>query len=594
MRAPFKLSLTSAGAGVLKLGWEKIEMTTITVGQGQQYETISQAVAASKDGDIVQVQAGTYTDDFATINTDIKLEGVGGMVKMVASGDIPNGKGILVTNGDVTISNFEFSGAQVSDGNGAGVRYEDGNLTVENSYFHDNQNGILANASDTGTITIKGSEFDHNGSGDGYTHNLYVNDVAKLSISDSYFHDAVQGHEIKSRAEVTEISDSRIFDNDGTASYSVDLPNGGQATLTNNVIQQGANSANPNIIAYGAEGSLHDNSSLTVTGNTIINDMDGRGAVLLNASNTEGTFEGNQVYGANEVISGSGVNESGTTELASAPSLDSSHPWSSSESASTDPAASGDTSTSTGTDVSAGGDASDDLSSTDPSASNDGGAAAPGAEAPSDAAGSGHAGSASDGTDASVDPGSSTGAHDTAHASDPTGAGDTGAIAGGDASDDLSSTGGAGSADAGSDASVDPSGSTSSDDTADASDPGTGSDGSADDGSQAHASCGGRHEYLTGVDGDDNLHFGRGHSAQTGPDGVFEGGAHDRAGGVSDLAHSLTGGEHAQLGLALGGADAASTDPASLSDTSASAGGCDAQHLAGQSWQHGSSDFLMG
>lgn len=545
-------------------------MTTITVGQGQQYETIAQAVSASQDGDVIQVQAGTYTDDFATINTDITLEGVGGMVKMVATGDIPNEKGILVTNGDVTVSNFEFSGAQVSSGNGAGIRYEDGNLTVNNSYFHDNQNGLLANPSETGTITITGSEFDHNGSGDGYTHNLYVNDVAKLTISDSYFHDAVEGHEVKSRASVTEISDSRIYDNDGTASYSVDLPNGGQATLTNNVIQQGANSANPNIVAYGAEGSLHENSSLTMTGNTIINEMAGRGAVLLNASNTEGTFEGNQVYGANEVVSGSGINESGTTELASAPSLDSSHPWSSSESASaaTDPNASSDASASTGSDAT-------DAGATDTSTDT---------------------GSTGTDTDASADPSGSTGADST----------DTGGST--DTSTPADSDGGT----------TDASDPTDSSDPTDASDPSDVSDptgtsdptdtGTAtDDGATADAGCGGRggghgrHEYLTGVDGDDTIHFGGGHGAQAGgagEDGVYEGGhGWSRGGGMSDYAHALSGGEHGCIGLSgLAGsqADSAGADVASTPDASASAGGYDAQHDALQAWRHSSSDFLMG
>jgi hypothetical protein len=546
-------------------------MTTITVGQGQQYETIAQAVSSSKDGDVIQVQAGTYTNDFANINTDITLEGVGGMVKMVATGDIPNEKGILVTNGDVTVSNFEFSGAQVSDGNGAGIRYEDGNLTVNNSYFHDNQNGLLANASDSGTITVTNSEFDHNGSGDGYTHNLYVNDVAKLSISDSYFHDAVEGHEIKSRAEVTEISDSRIYDNDGTASYSVDLPNGGQATLTNNTIQQGANSANPNIVAYGAEGDLHDNSSLTMTDNTIINDMEGRGAVLLNASNTEGTFEGNQVYGANEMVSGSGVSESGTTELASAPSLDSSHPWGSSESASsaTDPDASSDASASTGSDAT------------------DTGAGPTDTSTPTDT------GSTGTETGAAADPSGATGSDAT-----DTGSTDTGSTDG-DGSTDTSTPA---DADGGA---TDASGPT---DTSDPTDTGT----ATDDGATADAGCGGRggghggrHEYLTGVHDDDAIHFGGGHGAQAGgeaggagEDGVYEGGGHgwSGGGGMSDYAHALSGGEHGCLGLSgLAGsqADGAGADVASTPDASASAGGYDAQHDALQAWRHSSSDFLM-
>ena len=231
-------------------------MSTLTVGAGKEFLTISAAVAASHDGDVIAVDAGTYTNDFATINTKITIEGVGGMVHLVATEAPPNGKAILVADTDVTIDHLEFSGAAVPDGNGAGIRYEAGNLTITNSYFHDNQDGLLAADNPSGSITIKNSEFSHNGTGDGFTHNLYVGEVGALTITGSYFHDAVVGHEIKSWAELTVISDTRIDDGpNGTASFSVDLPNGGQVILSNNVIEQGPNSDNPVIVAFGEEGA---------------------------------------------------------------------------------------------------------------------------------------------------------------------------------------------------------------------------------------------------------------------------------------------------------------------------------------------------
>ncbi len=195
-------------------------MSVLQVGADAQYSTIASAIAASHDGDVIQVQAGTYTNDFAEITTKITLEGVGGMVNMVATGPIPNGKAILLTDTDVTIDHFAFSGATVNDGNGAGIRYQGGNLTITNSYFHDNQNGLLAASDPTGSITIDNSEFSHNGTGDGYTHNLYVGAIGTLTVDGSYFHDAVVGHEIKSRAATTTITNSRIEDGpNGTASY---------------------------------------------------------------------------------------------------------------------------------------------------------------------------------------------------------------------------------------------------------------------------------------------------------------------------------------------------------------------------------------
>lgn len=307
-------------------------MTTLNVGTSQQYKTIAAAVAASQDGDVVQVQAGTYTNDFATINTKITLEGVGGTVHLVATEAPTDGKAIITTNTDVTIKNFEFSGAAVADGNGAGIRYQAGDLVIENSYFHDNQDGLLTSSSSDGTITIRNSEFSHNGTGDGYTHNLYVGEIAKLTVEDSFFHDAVVGHEIKSRAEETVITNSRIADGDnGTGSYSIDLPNGGVATITGNVIEQGAKSDSPHIIHFGGEGSVYAGSSLTISDNTVLNDLSSASArLLVNETSVTAEVAGNTVYGltADQIVTGS-AKVSDIATLASRPVLDLSHSWTS-------------------------------------------------------------------------------------------------------------------------------------------------------------------------------------------------------------------------------------------------------------------------
>ena len=303
-------------------------MAILTVGVGQQFSTIASAIAKSSDGDIIQVQAGTYTNDFATINAKITLQGVGGMVKMVANGWLANDKGMFITNTDVTIDHFEFSGAAGASGNNAGIRYQGGHLVVTNSYFHDNQNGILGNPVADGTITIDNSEFDHNGAGDGRTHNLYVAEIAKLTITDSYFHDAVVGNEIKSRAAETIISNTRVYDNDSSASWSIDLPYGGKAVLTNNIIQQGENSENLNIVSFGVEGKLHPGSSLTMSNNIVINDKS-YANLLVNVGGAPASITGTQVWsaGPGTMSTGANVTESGTTLLSARPALDASHPF---------------------------------------------------------------------------------------------------------------------------------------------------------------------------------------------------------------------------------------------------------------------------
>jgi hypothetical protein len=118
---------------------------------------------------------------------------------------------------------------------------------------------VLACINNCRDITISGSEFDHNGlpASDpryGLSHNLYVNNVTSLTVTDSYFHDALGGHEIKSRAQTTVITGNRIQDGPtADTSYSIDTPNGGQVTITGNVIEKGAGAVNRYGIHFGGE-----------------------------------------------------------------------------------------------------------------------------------------------------------------------------------------------------------------------------------------------------------------------------------------------------------------------------------------------------
>lgn len=256
--------------------------------------------------------------------------GVGGMVRMVATTAPPNGKAILVTDTDVSIDHFEFTGVAVPDRNGAGIRHQRGKLLVTNSYFHHNQAGILANSDPSGSITIRNSEFSHNGAGDGYSHNLYVGAINALTIDNSYFHHAVVGHQVKSRALSTTITNSRIAEGpEGTGSYSIDLPNGGRAVLSGNIIEQGQRSGNPVIVAFGAEGNLHANTGLRMMGNTILNDLAFPSSRLLwNATSVTATLAGNSVFGLSASQYARGPAQvTGMTVLTTRPVLDTSSPW---------------------------------------------------------------------------------------------------------------------------------------------------------------------------------------------------------------------------------------------------------------------------
>lgn len=250
-------------------------LNVLRVGPAESLKTPSAAARTARDGDTIEIVAGTYTDDFAIWRQNgLTIRGVGGRARLRAATAIPNGKAIWVVHGnDTTVENIEFSGARVPDQNGAGIRGEGIGLTVRNCYFHDNEDGILAGGGPASDIVIENTEFSANGHGDGYSHNLYIGSARSLVLRASYSHHARVGHNVKSRAQRTHILYSRIMDeHDGTSSYAIDLPNGGIAYVIGNLIQQGPRTENPRIVAYGAEGLKHPVNELFLVNNTIVNE----------------------------------------------------------------------------------------------------------------------------------------------------------------------------------------------------------------------------------------------------------------------------------------------------------------------------------
>ena len=246
---------------------------TLRVGPDRSLATPSAAAAVARDGDTVLIDAGTYVGDVATwTQDDLTLRGDGGRAHLRVDGESAQGKAIWVIAGDrTTVDRVEFSGATVPDQNGAGIRQEGDGLTVTRSWFHHNQNGILAGANPASDIVIRRSRFFRSGAGDGYTHNLYIGAVRSLTVSGSYLWGADLGHELKSRAARNTIIGNRISDGDATASYSVDLPNGGLSLIAGNVIVQGPSSENSTLVSYGAERFDHGSRELWVVNNTFVN-----------------------------------------------------------------------------------------------------------------------------------------------------------------------------------------------------------------------------------------------------------------------------------------------------------------------------------
>ncbi len=265
-------------------------MAIVDVTSGITYTTVSQAILGAASGDVIQLSAGTYSEDFPTITRDLTIQGVGGLARLtptLTANPLPsdpiyqppaNHKAVLVTQGAVTLDHLEITGAAISpaDGNnGAGIRYESGTLTITNSHIYGNQDGLLADANPGAAITIDRSEFDHNGAEDGFSHNIYVGQIGTLTVTNSYIHDALGGHEIKSRADNTVITGTRIQDDLADSSYLIDLPNGGVGLIANDVLEKGANASNFAGIHFGGEAfPVLDPTGLTLTGIIYINRLD--------------------------------------------------------------------------------------------------------------------------------------------------------------------------------------------------------------------------------------------------------------------------------------------------------------------------------
>jgi hypothetical protein len=251
---------------------------TLEVGPSKKIRTIAQAAKIARSGDTIAVESGVYSGDVAVFTQDrLTIRAGGGRARLNANGASAEGKAIwVVRGGNITVENFEFVGARVSAHNGAGIRFEKGRLVLRNCLFRDNENGILTASDKAAELEIENSEFDRNGTVEGYGHQLYAGQIAALKVTGSYFHHAVGGHLLKSRAATNIVMYNRLTDEEGgEASYELEFPNGGQAYVVGNIIGQSATTQNPAIVAIGLEGYRWPKNALYLVNNTLI---DGRPA----------------------------------------------------------------------------------------------------------------------------------------------------------------------------------------------------------------------------------------------------------------------------------------------------------------------------
>ena len=134
---------------------------------GKQYPLPSAAAAAARDGDRIEIAPGSYSDCAIWRANDLIIEGASADTTTI-TGTPCEGKALFITRGStITIRNLALADAHVGDFNGAGIRAEGGDLTVEHVRFANDEDGILAGTLPGKRIFIRDSEFIGNGTCEG-------------------------------------------------------------------------------------------------------------------------------------------------------------------------------------------------------------------------------------------------------------------------------------------------------------------------------------------------------------------------------------------------------------------------------------------
>ena len=286
--------------GFLALAPFAARARTIQVGPGRVVSTLAQAARLAADGDLILLDPVEHRGCAVWKASRLTIEGV--KPGATVTGEICEDRAFFFfTGNDITVRNITFTHARALRHTGAGILMEGANLTVENSRFLDNENGILAGGPWRSIVRVRDSVFLGNGSCMGAcAHGLYIGlIITRLEVTGCVFQDTHVGHHIKSKAAMTVIRDSRIEDGrDGTASYLIDLPIGGDAEISGNILQKGARSDNREAaISIGAESRYLATRALVIRDNRFTSSRADPVWFVRNLTATPALLTGNTILG---------------------------------------------------------------------------------------------------------------------------------------------------------------------------------------------------------------------------------------------------------------------------------------------------------
>ncbi|MEQ8411859.1 MAG: right-handed parallel beta-helix repeat-containing protein [Erythrobacter sp.] len=240
---------------------------------GLSYASLQQAVDAIGDSRAtISIAPGRYrqcaVQEAGVITYEASRYGTA-----VLEGRACEGKAALVLRGSgAEVKGLVLRGISVGDGNGAGIRLENGALNVAFTTFAESQQGLLTGVVPNARIHITRSTFTRLGTCEnsaGCAHSIYIGDVPELTLRESRFEQGTGGHYVKSRAAVNVIEGNSFDDSAGSGTnYMIDLPAGTRGRIAGNWFVQGREKENYSaFIALGAEDRLHPSDGLEIAGN---------------------------------------------------------------------------------------------------------------------------------------------------------------------------------------------------------------------------------------------------------------------------------------------------------------------------------------
>lgn len=266
------IALTLIATASVSAQGRRAPFTILETGQG--FGRLADAVDAIGGGSgTIVIASGAYGD--CAVQTAGRITyraAVAG--RTILDGGICEGKAALVLRGQsAEIDGIVFQNMRVPDANGAGIRIEKGNLTVNNALFRNSEQGILSADDPGSSITISRSTFQHLGRCDrglSCAHSVYIGNYGALTVTNSRFEMGNGGHYIKSRSPRATITNNSFDDTRGSATnYMIDLPAGARGAISGNVFVQGKNKENWSaFIAIAAEGKVNSSAGLNIHSNS--------------------------------------------------------------------------------------------------------------------------------------------------------------------------------------------------------------------------------------------------------------------------------------------------------------------------------------